>query len=810
MKFTLNWLKTHLDTKASLEEICTKLNQIGFEVEKIINPAEQLAAFYAAKVIALEKHPNADKLKLCIVDTGKEKVQLVCGAPNVRTGMIGVFAPPGAHIPGTGLDLKPAKIRGVDSFGMLCSKHEMMLSDDHDTIIELPEDTAIGTPFAEAYGLDDPVIEIEITPNRPDCLGVCGIARDLAATGLGTFIANTPEIITGEFDSPLTIKLEFDSDTQAACPLFTGCYIKNITNGKSPKWLRERLQAIGLRPINTLVDITNFLTHDRARPLHVYDADKLQGDIRARLGKNGEKFKALDDKDYQIDDTMCVICDDNGVLGLGGIIGGKTSGATGATTNVFIESAYFDPVRTTYTGRTLDIISDARSRFERGVDPAFVEPGLHLAIQMVLELCGGTASKPVIAGAAPQGTKQITFDPAQVKNLGGVKLDDKKIIKILENLGFSLSKSATAYNVTSPSWRPDIEGPADLVEEVIRIYGIDNIEPIALPRLHAIARPVLTQAQRHKSAIRRHLAARGMIEAVTWSFIPEPQAQAFANGITPMQLANPISSEMSHMRPSLLPGLLAAAARNVNQGLDDMALYEVGQQFMEIGGNGPELGKSQCNAASGIRRNRAKISGFGRDWAGTTPPVEAFDAKADALAALAACNAPLDSLQLSRKVPDYYHPGRAGSLYLGPVLLAHFGEIHPRILKLTDVTGPMVGFEVFYENLAPRRQKPTKSKTALEAHALQPVSRDLAFVLDNTIAAETLIRAARDAEKKLISAVKLFDLFEDTSLGENKKSLAIEITLQPRDTTLTDEEIDAIIARIIARVEKATGGALRT
>ena len=804
MKFTLSWLKDHLETEASVDEIADKLTMIGLEVEEIADAAKELAAFTVAYVVSAEQHPNADKLRVCMVDTGSETVQVVCGAPNARTGMKGVFAPSGTTIPGTGLHLKPTNIRGVESNGMLCSEREMGMSDEHDGIIDLPEDAPVGAPFAGVMGLDDPMIHIAITPNRPDCLGVYGVARDLAAAGMGALKDGSVDAIAGAFTSSIDVELEFDADYADACPAFTGRYVRGVKNGPSPDWLQQRLRAIGLRPINILVDITNYVSYDRGRPLHVYDADKLTGNIRARMGREGESFLALDGKEYEVDETMCVIADDSGVLGLGGIMGGEESGCTESTVNVFIESALFDPVRTAATGRKLGIESDARYRFERGVDPAFMVPGAELATRMVQDLCGGEPSETIVAGTVPQPELVVDFDPAEVEKRTGVALAADRVSAILSSLGFVVASNGGALRVTAPTWRPDVHGKADLVEEVVRIHGIDEFPPVPMDRGGEVVKPVLTVGQQRNRRAKRALAGRGMVEAVTWSFVARRHAEMFGGGQDELELANPISSEMSSMRPSLLPGLMAAAQRNADRGFPDIALFEVGQAYR---GAAPD---DQYDAASGVRTGTAVLTGGGRHWSAPADSVDVFDAKADAMAVLGELGAPVESLQVAAEAPGWFHPGRSGVLKLGPKnVLAVFGEVHPRIRDAFDLSGAVIAFEVFLDALPSPRAKGGKSRPPLEASDLQPVRRDFAFVVDEATAADAVIRAARGADKALVSEVTLFDVFAGGALGDGKKSLAIEVTLQPTKKTLTDEEIDAVAKKVVAQVEKATGGTLR-
>jgi len=800
MKFTLSWLKDYLDTDATLGEITDALTDVGLELEGVENLGEALSDFSVAYVVSAEQHPNADRLRVCQVETKDGMVQVVCGAPNAKTGMTGIFAPPGTHIPGTGVDLQVGVIRGQESAGMLCSERELMLSDSHDGIIELAEKLPVGTPAADALHLNDPMIDIAITPNRPDALGVYGLARDLAAKGLGKLKPLGIEAVKGTFASPIDVELRFTSGNEDACPLFAGRYIKGVKNGPSPEWLQRRLSAIGLRPISALVDITNFLTYAHGRPLHVFDADKVKGTIHARLANEGEKILALDGKEYELDTSMTVIADDNGPEAIGGVIGGEFSGCTSATTNVFIESAFFDPIRTATTGRKLNVMSDARYRFERGIDPEFTPLGVELATNLVMEFCGGEASEMIIAGAIPDHSRSVTLRKSRVKSLAGIDVSEADQKRILEDLGFAVSDSGDAFDCAVPSWRPDIGGEADLVEEITRIVGLDNVPNAPMSRPHAIARPVLTVLQKRTVAARRALAAQGLCEAVTWSFLPEDQAKLFGGGQAELKLANPISSELSDMRPSLLANLITAAGRNMARGFGDVGLFEMGQAYA---GDAPE---DETVRAAGIRRGNTQQ----RHWAGGLRPVDAYDAKADALAALEAAGAPVNSLQVSDNAPEWFHPGRSGSLQLGPKnQIAHFGELHPRVLLALDVKGPLVGFEININAIPQPRGSGVTARPALDVSDFQAVSRDFAFVVDASVEADKLLRAAKGAEKKLIAAVSVFDIFEGSALGENKKSLAIEVTLQPETKTLTDEEIDAVSAKIIANVEKATGGVLR-
>jgi phenylalanyl-tRNA synthetase beta chain len=803
MKFTLHWLKEHLDTNAKVDEIAETLTRIGLEVEQVFDPATALAPFRVAEVVKCEKHPNADKLSVCEVDTGAERLQVVCGAPNARAGMKGVFAPVGSYVPGSGMTLTKAKIRGVESNGMLLSERELQLSDEHTGIIELDPGAKVGSSAAKALGLDDAVFEVAITPNRPDGLGVRGIARDLAAASLGSLKKDTVKPIKGSFPNPIPIKLEFDAGSADACPVFAGRLVRNVSNGPSPDWLQRRLKAIGLRPINALVDITNFISYDRGRPLHVYDADKITGAIRARLGRRDEKFLALDGKTYEVDADMCVIADDRAVLGLGGVMGGEETGVTESTTNVFIESAYFDPKRTAHTGRRLNIQSDARYRFERGVDPAFVVPGLEFATDLMLQLCGGEASKITVAGKPPKANRPFKFDLGLIGRLSGLKLEAREIKRLLAALGIGLDGKGKQLKATPPSWRPDITGPADLVEEVVRLTGVDSVPATPMARDAGVARPVLTEAQKRQRLTRRVLASRGFVEAVTWSFIAPEQAKLFGGGAGELILSNPISTELAAMRPSLLPGLITAAQRNRDRGFVDGALFELGQAYR---GAGPS---DQFIAASGVRFGRSALSGSGRQWSGEAPATDVFAAKEDAIAALTALGLDQASLSVTREAPSWFHPGRSGALKLGPkTVLGVFGEFHPELLAKLGIEPPIAGFELYLDALPAARSKGA-GKLALEASDLQPVRRDFAFLLDQNVPAGEVVRAASSADRALISDVGVFDVFAGPGVPQGKKSLAIEVTLQPREKTLTDAEIEAVAAKIVVAVTKATGGELR-
>jgi phenylalanyl-tRNA synthetase beta chain len=804
MKFTLTWLKEHLETDAPLEAIVDKLTMIGLEVESVADRGRVLALFSIARVISAEQHPNADRLRVCMVDTGAgDPVQVVCGAPNARTGMKGVFVPPGAFIPGKNMTLGIGKIRGVESRGMLVSEFELQISDDHEGIIELPNDAPVGVSYAHWAGLDDPVIEINLTPNRADCTGVNGIARDLAAAELGKFKDRPITPVPGRFPCPTRVALEFGS-TPSLCPAFALRLIRGVKNGPSPEWLARRLAAIELRPINALVDITNFITYDRARPLHVFDAAKVNGDLTVRRARAGERLMALDGKCYELDATICVIADEKGVESLAGIMGGEATGCSQETTDVLIESALWDAANIAHTGRKLGINSDARYRFERGVDPAFMLPGLELASRMVLDLCGGEASDITVAGSAQVPERRIDFPPGEVARLTGLDIGASEIAAILGRLGFAVAPRGGSLQVAVPSWRADVHGKADLVEEIVRIIGVDRIPAIAFDRGEAPRKPVLTPFQVRRRKAARALAARGMVEAVTWSFIARDRAELFGGGKRELALSNPIASDLSDMRPSLIPGLAAAAQRNADRGFSDVALFEVGQIFR---GDQPE---DQLTAAAGVRTGLAKVGGGGRHWSAPAMPVDAFDAKADALAVLAAAGAPAQALQVVAGGPAWLHPGRSGTIQIGPQnVLGHFGELHPRVLDALDVPGPLVAFEVILENIPEPKPKATRAKPALELSPLQPVERDFAFVVDRSIRAGDIVRATQSADRKLISKITVFDVYEGAGIEPGKKSIAISVTLQPREKTMTDQEIEAIAGRIVAEVNKRTGAVLR-
>lgn len=797
MKFTLSWLKDHLDTDASVDEIAETLTDLGLEVEEISNPADRLKDFTLGYVKHAEKHPDADKLRVCQVETDEGDLQIICGAPNAREGITVVVCKPGMYIPGLDITIGVGKIRGVDSFGMMASERELELSDEHDGIIELPSG-AVGDRFVDWLAANqpakvDPVIEIAITPNRPDALGIHGIARDLAARGLGTL--KTPDFapVAGSFACP--IKVSIDEDTLDGCPLFSGRLIKGVKNGPSPQWLQDRLTAIGLRPISALVDITNFFTYDQNRPLHVFDASKVSGELRIHRAAGGEVLKALDEKEYSFAAGQMVISDDNGVESVAGIMGGEETGCTEETVDVFLESAFWDHVQIALAGRALKINSDARYRFERGVDPEFTIQGLHLATQMILDLCGGEASEVVIAGDVPDHSRAYKLNAERVQSLVGMEIPESDQRQTLTRLGFRLEGNMAHV----PSWRPDVQGEADLVEEVARIASLTKLVGKPLPRItDGIPKAVMTPQQRRQQMARRTAASLGYNEVVSYTFIDKASAALFGGGDDATMLANPISSEMSHMRPALLPGLLQAAARNQARGFMDLAMFEVGPAF-----HGGEPGE-QHNLISGILVGRTGP----KDVHGTARGVDTFDAKADIEAILTAIGAPA-KVQILRGAQGWWHPGRHGKICLGPKkVLGIFGELHPKVIAEMGVKGPVVGFTIWPDEV-PLPRKSGASRAALGQSDLQAVERDFAFVVDAEVEALTLVNAATGADKALITEVRIFDEFIGGSLGEGKKSLAITVRLQPSDKTLKESDIEAVSAKIIAKVTRATGGILR-
>jgi len=797
MKFTLGWLKQHLETDASLDEITRRLTMLGHEVESVEDRAAALAPFVIAEVKDARQHPNADRLRVCIVDTGTEELQVVCGAPNARAGMKGVFAPVGATVPGIGLKLKKTKIRGEESNGMLCSEREMGLSDEHEGIIELPADAPVGASWADWAGMSDPVIDVGLTPNRGDCASVRGLARDLAAAGLGTLKDLDTSAVEGAFDSPIAWKRDLPDGAGDACPMVVGRYFRGVTNRESPQWLRDRLTAIGLRPISALVDITNWATFDLGRPLHVFDADAIAGDLTMRLARGGETIAALDGRDYDLAEGMLVIADDDGVRGIAGVMGGAGAGCGPDTVNVFLEVALFDPIRIAEAGRRLGIVSDARYRFERGVDPTSALWGAEIATRMILDLCGGEASRLTIAGAPPDQDRTLSLRASRVLSLGGVATGADEAAGILDALGFLTRIDGDVVRCTVPPWRPDIEGEADLVEEVLRIKGYDAIPIVPLERTATIPAPVRDAAQARAESVRRLLAGRGLVEAVTYSFMDGRQAELFGGVDDSVRLVNPISADLDVMRPSILPNLVAAVARNQARGQENPCLFEVGPQYAD------DTPEGQALVAAGLRAGKT----CPRGWAARPRAVDAFDAKADVLAALEGAGAPVANAKVEADAPGWYHPGRSGTFRLGRTVLAHFGELHPRMLAAMDADGPVVGFEIYLDHLPPA--KAGAARKLLTLSSFQSVHRDFAFIVDEAVAAADLMRAARAADRALITDVALFDLYQGKGVAEGKKSLAIAVTLQPTLATLTDAEIDAVADRIVAAVAKQTGGELR-
>lgn len=802
MKFTLSWLKDHLETEASLDDILYALTDLGLEVEEVVNPAARLAPFTLAKVLHAEQHPDADKLRVCRVMTDEGDKQIVCGAPNARAGITVVLCKPGDYVPGIDVTLGVGKIRGVESHGMMASERELELSDEHNGIIELPSGE-VGQKFTDWLAMNrpgavDPMVHVKITPNRPDALGVRGIARDLAARGLGRLKPMPVEPVAGSFDSPVKVRID-GALKDKGCPLFAGRTIRGVKNGPSPDWLQARLKAIGLRPISALVDITNFFTFALNRPLHVFDVAKVKGDLRIHPAKGGEELLALDGKTYGLREGMMLISDDQGPESLAGIMGGEHSGCTEATTDVFLESAYWDPITIAATGRALKINSDARYRFERGVDPAFTLPGLELATRMVLDLCGGEASHVVLDGEVPDTTRAYRLDPKRVISLVGMEIPEAEQRATLEALGFTLKGDMAS----PPSWRPDVLGEADLVEEVARIASLTKLEGKPLRRAKpGVPKPILTPMQMREKSARRTLAALGYNECVTYSFIDATSAALFGGGSEATRIENPISSEMTHMRPDLLAGLLQAAARNQARGFADLALFEVGPAF-----TGGEPGEQVLQATALLVGASAA-----RDPFGSRRAVDVYDAKADAEAVLAAIGAPA-KVQIGRKTPGWFHPGRSGTMSLGPNALATFGEVHPKVLKAMGVKGPAVALTIHLAAV-PFPKAKTATRPALDISDLQAVERDFAFVVDTGVEALTLVNAAQGADKALIERVQVFDQFTgdkaEAQMGAGKKSLAITVRLQPRDKTLTEEEIEAVSARIVEKVAKATGGTLRS
>ncbi len=815
MKFTLSWLKAHLDTDAPLDVITDTLTRIGLELEGVEDLGVALAPFRVAAVTAAVPHPNADRLRVCTVDAGGAPVTVVCGAPNARAGMRAVFAPPGSAIPGLGTVLKVGDIRGVPSAGMLLSYREMGLGEEHDGIAELPAEAPVGQSYSVYAGLDDPVIDIAVTPNRGDALAVRGVARDLAAAGLGTLRPWQPTPVAGRFASPIAWRIE-----TPACPWVLGRTVRGVRNGPSPEWLQRRLRAVGLRPISALVDVTNFFTIDLGRPLHVFDADRVAGGVLTLRPGAGESFRALNGRDYVVDPADCVIADAAGVQSLAGVMGGEATGSTAATSSVFIECALFDPVAVALTGRRHAITSDARSRFERGIDPALLPAALNAATTMVMELCGGEPSDAVEAGVEPDWQREATLRFDRLATLGGLAVPPDEATASLEWLGFAVRRRGNdSVTVAVPSWRNDVAVPgtldqapallpelalaaaagcretepeADLVEEVLRLRGLDAVPPVSMPPTAPVPVATTTPRQVRAAIARRTLASRGLLECVTFSFTAHAHAALFGEAPAAMRLLNPIAADLDQMRPTPLATLAPAAARNVARDLASGALFEVGPAFAS---------GSQQVLAAGLRHGAPP-----RSWAGAAGP-DAWSAKADVLALLAALGVPMESLSVTADAPGHYHPGRSGAVRQGPKLvLAHFGELHPRVLAALDLPGPAVAFEVRLDAIAePKRRR----KPAPDLPALQPVRRDFAFVVDAATPAETLLRAVRGAERGLIAAVSLFDAYQGEHVPPGQKSLAVEVVIQPREATLTDAEIEAVCGKVVAAAVKATGAVLR-
>jgi phenylalanyl-tRNA synthetase beta chain len=796
MKFTLSWLKDYLDTDAPLDVILEKLTDVGLEVEGVEDRAALYAPFKVVEVMEAVQHPNADRLRVCQVKTETGMIQVVCGAPNARAGMKAILAPEGSYVPGLDITMKKTKIRDVESNGMMASAREMKIGDDQNGIIDLPFDTPIGTPLAKIFGLDDPVIEINVTPNRPDCAGVRGVARDLAAAGLGKLKPLSTAKIAAKFDTLQKIKLETET-----CPLFMGRMIKGVKNGPSPEWLQNKLKAIGLRPISALVDITNYFCVGLCRPLHVFDSDKLKGNITVRMAKNGETFDALNDKSYTLSDTMVAVCDDSGVLGLGGIVGGTSTGCSEITTNVFLECAYFDPLTIARAGRALGVNSDARYRFERGIDPAFTVDAVDLATQMILELCGGEAGSVVQAGNAPLCTKTFAYKPEMFQKLMGYDVSAAEQQSILETLGFNVESD---WTVMSPSWRPDILGTADLVEEIARIKGFSSIPVISVLKEGAVSKPAETPRGQKMRKTRHALAAQGLQECITWSFMAEDLAEKFGANDTQnakrLKLVNAISTELVQMRPSILPNLIEAASRNADKGFGNAALFEIGPVFKDV------TPSAQPVMAVGIRYGAMG----NKHWSATNAAraVDAYDAKSDALKAIEAAGGPAGNLQVSREAPSYYHPGRSGALRLGASIIGYFGEIHPALLDEMKIAVPVVGFEVFIEALPESKKKGT-ALPLVELSQFQPISRDFAFLADEKTEADAFIKAIKSVDRTLISNVEIFDIYVGKGIEDGKKSVAVTVTLQPKTATLTDAEIEGLSKKIIDTVIQKTGAILR-
>ena len=796
MKFTVSWLQDHLATKASLDEVLDAMTNAGLEVESVEDPTAALAAFTVAHVKSVTPHPDADKLNICTVDTVDGEKQIVCGAPNVHADMWVAFAPLGSYIPGHDmtLDKKPRKIRGVESHGMLCSAKELELGQDHDGIMDLKGDFKVGQPLATALGAMDPVIDFEVTPNRPDWLGVLGIARDLAAAGLGKFNPMPVKPVLGTFPCPV----EFATENLDACPVFVGRVIRGVKNGPSPQWMQDRLKAVGINPKNMLVDVTNYISLDRCRPLHAYDLNKIEGKVVARLGRAGDKFLALDDKEYSATEEMCVIADESGMIGLAGVMGGASTAVSENTTDIFLESAYFDPDRTARTGRATGIISDARYRFERGVDPNSCIEGLELATRLIMEVCGGEASDFKIAGAVPNPAPPVQFNVRDLKRLTGIEVKSSELRRIIKDLGFDAEDTGEAWYISTPSWRHDIHQSADIVEEIIRIKGYAALPTTSLPPLETGLKQVLTENQRRVRTGRRVLASRGFLETVTWSFVSYKEAELFGGGDSSLEVANPVASDLGWMRPSILPNLIKAAQRNADFSQRNIRLFEAGPIYLA---DGP---KDQRRMISGIVRPETL-----RHWSGKSEAYSLYDAKADVFAVIDALGQNPEKLMVMEPTRAHWHPGRAATLRLGPKnTVAQFGEIHPGVLKKMGIDGRLIGFEINIDTLPLPRAAGAKTKAALEKLDLTPVRRDFAFIVEDGLPAGELLKAVQGADKALITSVDLFDVYAGTGVAEGFKSLAVEITIQPTTTTLTDQQIEEISAKVV-KAAKKIGGELR-
>ncbi|HEX2529494.1 MAG TPA: phenylalanine--tRNA ligase subunit beta [Geminicoccus sp.] len=799
MKLTLPWLKEHLDTDADVETIAKKLTDLGLEVEGVVDPGAALEGFQVAEIVEAARHPQADRLWALKVRSVDGIHSVVCGAPNVRQGLRGILARPGLVIPASGEALTKATIRGVPSEGMMCSWRELKLGDDHDGIIDLPGAPEVGTPAVAALGIEGPVIELKVTPDRADCFGINGIARDLAAAGLGILKQRDFAPVAPETDAAVRTEFDFQPGNERACPLFVSRVIRSVKNGPSPAWLARRLTAIGLRPISALVDITNYLTFDLDRPLHVFDANKLRGHLRLREAVEGETLEGLDGKVHRLAPGMTVICDDSGVISLAGVVGGVSTSCDETTTDVVLEVALFDPLRTAETGRRLGIDSDARARFERGVDPALVLPSTEFATRLIQQLCGGRAGPVQTTGVVPDSRPRIQFHTAQIVRLAGISLERDEIETGLRQLGFEIEGGPDLYDITVPSWRHDVSTEACIVEEVTRLHGYDQIPPVSVTKMSAVAPPVVTPEQRRRSDVRRQAAARGLLEAVTWSFMPEGQARRFG-AEQPILLRNPIHADLAAMRPSILPNLLQAVRRNVDRGLRSGGMFELGPRFMEAA---PGQQRWSC---AGLRFGELR----GRHWADPARNVDLFDVKADVLALLTTAGAKIETAQISTDAPGWFHPGRSGRVRLGPQVLASFGEMHPAILAEAGIEVPVVAFEFDLDTLPKPRTKAGRNKGTLAASPFQAVDRDFAFVVAEDVTVEALLKAVRQAEKQLVREVSVFDVYRGPSLGADRKSVAISVRLQSQDRTLDEAAIEAASQRIVASVVKATGAALRS